>query len=254
MPDLHSPAPVPGASLARLLARLTGRHAAPPTHSAADRLGAWLDWQRAVALSHALDDAPDVPDADAAGGDAGSPDDGADGADADERIADDCRRRRATLEAAITDDARDWTLPLRPRRGQTGTDATAGAAEVLRHCQGLQRDMQAATGRLRGELRERLARRPNGHARLAGIDAVMEGLLAPREHALLAPVIPTLVARFEHLHALHGAGEPPPAAGPDAWRARFRTEARQVLLAELDLRFQPIEALLAALRTPRLDA
>ncbi|GGK14411.1 DUF3348 family protein [Luteimonas terricola] len=255
MLQVQTPAPVPGASLARLLARLTGLHATPPTHSAADRLGDWLDWQRAVALSRVLDDAPaSVPGADVAGTDAGaatatgSPD------DADARIADDYRRRRAALEDAITDDARDWTLPLRPRPAETGTGAAAGAAAVLRHCQGLQRDMQAATGRLRGDLRERLAQGPAGHARLAGIDAAMEGLLAPREHALLAPVVPALVARFERLHALHGAVERSSAAGSGAWRASFRSEARQVLLAELDLRFQPIEALLAALRSPRLDA
>src|SRR5690606_33594852 len=159
-----------------------------------------------------------------------SADDAADADDADARIADDCQRRRATLEAAIADDARDWTLPLRPRRGETGTDAAAGADAVLRHCQGLQRDMQAAAGRLRGDLRERLARRSSGHARLAGVDAVMEGLLAPREYALLAPVIPALVARFGQLHAVHGTDTPPAATASAEWRARFRNEARQVLL------------------------
>lgn len=248
----HAPlrVPVPGATLARQLARLAGQDAVPPAQSPADRLGDWLDWQRAVALSRALDDAPAADPVGPAASPAGA---GADGASAGAGDpVEDCRGIRAALGDAIADDARDWTRPRWPRAGDPGSGLAAGAGAVQRHCLGLQRDMQAASGRLRGELRERLARHSPGAARLAAVDAVMEGLLAPREHALLAPVVPALVARFEQLHARHhpeaGAGaEPSPG---DAWRARFRGEARQVLLAELDLRFQPIEALLAALRTP----
>lgn len=229
MPETPTRAPVPGAALPRLLARLGGAgprlHARPP----ADLLGEWLDWQRAVALSRALDG--DVPPA-----------------EAPEAVAAGSHDVRATLEAAIADDVRDWTRPLYPRAGDDGNGLAAGAAAVQHHCQGLQRDAQAATGRLRGELRERLERRGGDAARLAAVDAVMEGMLAPREHALLAPLVPALVARFERLHARAGSD----AAGhdtPSAWRERFRGEARQLLLAELDLRFQPIEALLAALRS-----
>lgn len=256
MLHVHTPATVSGAPLARLLARLAGRPALPPTHSAAARLGEWLDWQRAVSLSRALDDDP------AASDQAANPDGpGAAGAEtrgvakaADGRIAADCARTRAALEVAIGDDDRDWTLPLHPRGSEDASGAAAGAAAVQRHCQGLQRDLQAASGRLRGELRERLARRAGGAARLAAADAVMEGLLAPREHALLVPVVPALVAHFEQLHARHAAQGPRPPAADRAWRASFRSGARQVLLAELDLRFQPIEALLAVLRSPRPDA
>ena len=42
-----------------------------------------------------------------------------------------------------------------------------------------------------------------------------------------------------------------PDGSPDsAWRALFRRDLQDALLAELDLRFHPIDALLAALRTP----
>src|SRR5690606_6877444 len=173
-----SRASVPGAALARQLARLSGGAPLPPAPSPADLLGDWLDWQRAVALSRALDLAPPEP-APAVG------DPGDDPSPAEQR-----RAGRAALEAAITDDGRDWTRPLRPRPGDDGTAAAAGAAAVRRHCQGLQRDMHAATGRLRGELRERLEHRGGDAARLAAVDATMEGLLAPREHALLEPVVP----------------------------------------------------------------
>ena len=249
----RSRAPVPGATLPRLLARLEALEPVQPTQAPAELLGDWLDWPRAVALSRALEGEPAA--------EAGSLDASDDG---DECLAAECRHLRQTLGDAIADETRDWTLPLHPRRGEDGRGANAGAAAVQRHCRNLQHDMQAATGRLRGELREQLAQRGGGKARLAAVDAVMEGLLAPREHALLVPVVPALVARFERLHALHASAD----AGADAdananaaapgtlaaWRDRFRGEARQVLLAELDLRFQPIEALLAALRNPGPDA
>jgi hypothetical protein len=41
----------------------------------------------------------------------------------------------------------------------------------------------------------------------------------------------------------------PPALAPGAWLDVFRKDMQSVLLAELDLRFQPVEGLLAALRT-----
>ncbi len=40
-----------------------------------------------------------------------------------------------------------------------------------------------------------------------------------------------------------------PALTPGAWLDVFRKDMQSVLLAELDLRFQPVEGLLAALRT-----
>ena len=260
----RSRAPVPGATLPRLLARLEALEPVQPTQAPADLLGDWLDWQRAVALSRALDDVPQAPEPEAAEHAGMTPDGTASacGPDAPAALASGVLERRAALVDAIEDDARDWTRPLRPRPGEDGMGAAAGAGAVQRHCQGLQRDLQSAVGRLRGELREQLAQRGGGKARLAAVDAVMEGLLAPREHALLVPVVPALVARFERLHALNagadagadaGAGAAAPVA-PAGWRDRFRAEARQVLLAELDLRFQPIEALLAALRSPGPDA
>ncbi|WP_287814619.1 DUF3348 family protein, partial [Achromobacter sp.] len=47
-------------------------------------------------------------------------------------------------------------------------------------------------------------------------------------------------------------GVPPPALPaptPGAWLETFRKDMRSVLLAELDVRLQPVEGLLATLRT-----
>ncbi len=62
----RSRAPVPGATLPRLLARLEALESVQPTQAPADLLGDWLDWQRAVALSRALDDVPQAPEPEAA--------------------------------------------------------------------------------------------------------------------------------------------------------------------------------------------
>jgi hypothetical protein len=67
----------------------------------------------------------------------------------------------------------------------------------------------------------------------------MEVALTPREHTALAKVSDLLAQRFARLQA---------GAQPH-WLDAFRREMQSVLRAELDLRFQPVDALLAALRT-----
>ena len=114
-------------------------------------------------------------------------------------------------------------------------DITAFRQRYLVH----QRAMQSATGRLRGPLRDALSQVSPEMARLAAVDAVMEQALSPREHALLAKVPDLLERRFERLRE---------AVNP-AWLNTFRRDMQSVLLAELDVRFQPVEGLLAALRT-----
>ncbi|MBP7657891.1 MAG: DUF3348 family protein, partial [Pseudoxanthomonas sp.] len=104
--------------------------------------------------------------------------------------------------------------------------------------------MLTGTGPLRGRLRDALAQRGGDLARLAEVDAVMEMTLSPREQTLLAHTPTLLGLHFERLRAA-ADGSP-----DSAWRALFRRDLQDALLAELDLRFHPIDALLAALRTP----
>lgn len=200
----------------RRLARLGDLHIPSAGPGLSERLGQWVDWNRAIALSRALDGAP-------AAGAAGIPVEGEEAA---------CARVRATLQAAIF---RTDTLDA-----LTGDDT----APFRRHCLDLQRSMQAATGQLRGRLRDALATGSPAQARLAEVDAVMEMTLSPREQALLAATPALLCTHFDRLKLAY-------ADDPDAaWLAGFRRDLRDVLLAELDVRFHPIEGLLAALRSP----
>ncbi|MEW5836496.1 MAG: DUF3348 family protein [Pseudomonadota bacterium] len=205
---------VRGPTFIRLLARLAAMDVAAPGGSVPDRLGQWLDWKHALSLAAALDGHPAAHEASAA-----TLDD----------LPAECARARETLLAAI----RNETL--------LAADAAAEPdfAPYRQACLARQRAMQATTGRLRGRLRDALAQGSADAARLAAVDAVMEVALTPREHALLAKVPALLEQRFERLRA----------GGTIQWLDTFRRDMQGVLLAELDLRFQPVDALLAALRT-----
>ncbi|PPK46003.1 uncharacterized protein DUF3348 [Trinickia symbiotica] len=240
-------------TLIRLLARLADARIPESTQSLSERLSQWLDWTDAIAMSTALAATPaPVSDTQAA-------------------IASDeneCSRVRASLADAI---ARDSVLAIEKRSRSTHGARREGLVDadevvdytVFRHCYlSMQQAMDASIGKLRERLRRSLAAKRPALAQLAAVDAVMERALSAREHNLLTAIPDLLNVRFERLRqasqdaaAAHDddreghaeSGNPP--APHDAWLDAFRHEMRSVLLAELSLRFQPVEGLLAALRT-----
>lgn len=248
--------PVRGPTFIRLLARFSEGEVAAPDPSLSDRLSHWIDWTRAVALSRALDGAPAAPAVAAPGADTSGID--TSGAGGDHTEAADCARARAALTEAITQDpvfapaGGGSDAPPLDATGQVGFEAFR--KRHLAH----QRAIQSSTGRLRGRLRDRLAAQAGDQARLADVDAAMELVLSPREHSLLAAVPDLLEAHFQRLRDaasessgdshgdLLGQQTAPIASG--AWLDGFRRDLQHALLAELELRFQPIEGLLAALR------
>lgn len=210
--------PTAAPAFVRLLARLGGADLPDAGPVLSERLGQWIDWNRAVSLSRALDGAA-APEAGTAAG--------------VDTHAQAVARARTSQADAI-------------RRGAPA-DADADAddfAPYRRYCLERQRAMLTATGPLRGRLRDALAQRGGDLARLAEVDAVMEMTLSPREQSLLAHTPTLLGLHFERLRAA-ADGTP-----DSAWRAIFRRDLQDALLAELDLRFHPIDALLAALGTP----
>jgi hypothetical protein len=209
---------VRGPTFIRLLARLADVDVAASAQPLPERLGQWLDWKQALALADALDRQPAVPSV---------------AAPALGELHAECLRAREALARAIEEDpllAPGASAPAEP-----------DYAAFRQFCLARQRALQATTGRLRGKLRDALASASADLARLAEVDAVMEAALTPREHGLLGRVPELLAQRFERLRA---AGHAAPS-----WLDGFRRDMRNVLLAELDLRFQPVDALLAALAT-----
>ncbi|HEY0295456.1 MAG TPA: DUF3348 domain-containing protein [Bordetella sp.] len=237
--------PLPGPAFIRLLARLTDVDVPPSRHALSDRLSHWVDWNRAIVLSRALD---------------GSPAPGTDAPAFGSTEEAECARLRTSLAQAILEAPELNPTAQSPDPG-TADDPAPGPAldfSVFRkRYVARQQAMQTATGYLRGRLRDMLAAQSGERARLAEIDAVMELTLSPREQTLLAAVPTLLGEHFERLRQ----GEAPPAqddtpppqdptpAAQRAWLEGFRRDMQQLLLAELDVRFQPIDGLLAALRT-----
>ncbi|MHA6896117.1 DUF3348 domain-containing protein [Ralstonia pseudosolanacearum] len=234
-----------GPTLVRLLARLAQIDVPESGQSLSDRLSRWLGWTDAIALSTALSQSPpaNALDAPSAGKDAASL----------------CARARTALAQAIagTGEAhgRRGAPAQVPARGAS-MDATADYADFRQRYLALQQTMQMEIADLRARLRRMLSAQTPDMARLAVLDASLEQALDAQERNLLARVPTLLGTHFERLRdaerqRLADAHAPQNAASapPGAWVDVFRRDMQSVLLAELEIRFQPVEGLLAALRT-----
>lgn len=231
--------PLQGPAFIRLLAGLTSAAPAASSTSLSERLSEWLDWTRAVALSRALDGRRSAHDV-------------ASSASGDDHH-EECKRVRAVLVARIHAMTEPASAPPRSATAVAKDEPALEFGPLRERYRDLQQSVQAEVGRLRGHLRDTLASGSADMARLAEVDAVMELTLTPREHALLGSVQALLAEHFERLRDAAVESRDPllPTTQPPedaAWLERFRQDMGDVLLAELDVRFQPVEGLLAALR------
>jgi hypothetical protein len=243
-----------GSALVRLLSRLSQVDVREPRQVTADRLSQWFGWTDAISLSAALNGNP-----------AASPSGVRAGASAEEN---ECNRVRAALTSAI---AQDSTFVQKPASAPTKADKAGKAAKATnaspedtaidtpaasaatatptdfapyrQRYLARQQAMDAAVGPLRGRLRARLAGKSPAMARLAAVDVVMEQVLGAQERSLLGSVPTLLEKHFKRLRQ----------AAPEGWLDAFHQDARDVLLAELELRFQPVDGLLEALRAEHKD-
>jgi len=286
-------------ALVRLLAGLADAGVSAPGQPLAERLGQWLGWADAIALSAALNGAPPAVPA---------------GAAAEEGAG---QGEYALLRASLRDAIAAVNAPPATRRRGPWGGSNAGKAKAApvdyptyrQRYVSLQQKMETRIAELRARLRGMLASRTPEMARLALVDAAMEQALAQREQTLLLKVPALLEDYFNRLRqtqeesgeyaqaasdaallqarrdaaprlSQHPSGEgaggssvldghgamvgqadgssspprhmpAPSASAPPAqpaWLDVFRKDMQSVLLAELDLRLQPIEGLLAALR------
>ncbi|WP_025596772.1 DUF3348 domain-containing protein [Burkholderia sp. WSM2230] len=227
-----------GPALVRLLARFAQVDVPEPRQSLSDRLSQWLGWTDAIALSSALTGAP--PAVPASARTFGSAEEA------------ECARVRTSFVNTI---AGDSAFANAKRRGSAYAGPPAAPVDYAlfrQRYQAMQQSMETGVGNLRGRLRALLAATTPAMGRLAVLDAVMERALAERERSLLANLPMLLAGHFERLR---DAGQQAEAAEsmapgtPGAWLDVFRKDMQSVLLAELDIRLQPVEGLLAALRT-----
>ena len=204
-------------SLVRLLADLGATGGPAPTGpSFAARLGSWLNWTDAIALSAVL--ATPVPSATSAAT-----------ASAPAAAAQALATLRADITRSISTDPIFHPSPAAP----APTDLMPYRLRHTAH----QRSMGSRIDTVRAQLRQTMAAGSPALAHLAAIDAVLDDGLAQRERTQLA-VVPSLLARRQAQLQQQR---------PDDWQDSFGRELQAVLFAELDLRLQPTLGLLAAM-------
>ena len=117
-----------------------------------------------------------------------------------------------------------------------------------------QRRMESRIGALRTQVRGALTQASTRLAQLAALDDAMATAFGEREQRLMAGLPALLERRFErlldeHRKAMQASGQPDdPAAWrqPGGWLAAFEQLWRQALLAELDLRLEPVAGMIEA--------
>lgn len=250
--------------LVRLLADLTAdvaAVAATSKQSFAEKLGLWLDWPDAISLAAALnsESSASLP-VGRAGGHSGAQ---SAVRSAENAVLLDYVRVRTELVDAMLSDPVLTTDPQVTKRSTPAPvvlkrSAPEHAPEFstyrrvhLQH----QRAMVAALGPLRSQVRVGLSRVSPALGRLAALDTVLDEALGARERHLFAKVPVVLEKHFDRLRKAHQAEQAQAAGGrlPDgsapaaAWLADYCKAMQAVMLAELELRLQPIEGMLEAM-------
>ena len=210
--------PLTASTFIRALAALNDVPAPEAPDAFAQRLAQWFDWTHAFSLSAALSDAS----------------------------------VRSALAKAIADAPAGGAEPRRIVRPLAGAVAAAEApadfATYRQRYTQCQLAMETQIVPLRRRLRSTLADRSSALAKLAELDTVMEQVVGAQERALLSTIAGRLEPRFDQLRGTQDASSPDAPSRPGPWLERFRQEMRSLLLAELDLRLQPVEGLLEACR------
>jgi len=214
--------PFNSTTLIRLLAELTVADVADSKQSFAERLAHWLNWTDAISLSVALNGSTvKAPD-----GQSGAP---------------------SSASSAAKEFARVRTALANALAAKGAPAAAPDYAPYHHHYVSQQRAMEAGIGPLRAQVRSALADQSPASSRLAALDAVLDDVLREREHSLLSTVPLLLEKHFERLRKAHQETHADTQASDDAWLAIYCKDMQGVLLAELNLRLQPVEGLLEAL-------
>ncbi len=230
-PVIRAPANI--ARLVRLLAGIAAAPGAPAKQPFAERLGQWLGWADAISLCALLDGGALTPPGAALGvGVTAGP-----GASPAAALA----RLQAETVQAIAGDAVFAA-------GAPPTDFQA----YRRSHAAQQRAMAVRVGGLREQVRATLMQHSASLRQLAALDLLMDRVVGAQERSILSTLPGWLEQRFAQLRerqagaVAHGpAGELADNAGD--WHATFGQEMRALLLAELELRLQPVLGLIEAL-------
>lgn len=133
------------------------------------------------------------------------------------------------------------------RQAEAADEEGADYASHHRRYRQQQSNMASKIAPLRAHVRQVLAKASPPLRQLANLDAVMEQTLGGREQNLLACVPLYLEKRFEQLRQTPTDGLHTAQQGlPTARSSLFSKELQEVLLAELDVRLEPVVGLIEA--------
>ena len=161
-------------------------------------------------------------------------------------IAEEVQRVRSALVALVKTASEE--------RPASALDTSVTFAPYRQRYLDQQRQMALRIGPLRERVRQVLSAASPPLKQLATIDAALDEMLAGREQQLLASVPALLKRRFEHLRHAHqqlrDATQPPDDRAmwrqPSHWPDQFGQELQAVLLAELEVRLEPVTGLTEA--------
>ena len=223
-----------------------------PRLDVAEQLSQWLSTVDAVALSralHALEstDSPAIPH---------------------KQHPVDSRALQAAFQSTRAELVELVTVPPAPvKPGRQRADNTSpdqpdpqAAAEFAVHVArylALHKQLDARVAALRLQLRQGLSVGPPGLRRLAALDAVLQQMLGAREQRLWASLPGHLERRMAQLRTAHeqhlkAAGrddDPHRWSLPGGWLHAFERDLQALLLAELQVRLEPVTGLLEAARS-----
>ncbi|WP_227664332.1 DUF3348 family protein [Marinobacter litoralis] len=138
---------------------------------------------------------------------------------------------------------------LRRKIGRYGEEVEAGdsvtAETYLNAWLVLQRKVAASSRQLRDKVRKAMKDHNQDLARLAELDSVFDHTMASYTSQCFSHISKVLEQRF---HSLQPSSDSPPETGhtPDDWLHRYCEDSQNLLLAELDVRLEPVLGLLEA--------
>jgi hypothetical protein len=260
-------------TLIRLLHEHAGADGAEAKLTFAERLSQWLGWTDAIALSAVLNGSGSTPVPSTVATGRFMPARGV--------LAEVDRVRTDLAHAIHTDRVIAPQPPARVKPAKTTKRPSAQAlaadppaappddpadfAPCRRQLTAHQRTMTERIATLRADVRLALTNQSAALGQLAAVDAVMDDALAAREKHVLSLVPALLERRFDKLlaenqapadaavpephpaQAESAAATPPAPPAPPPWRIACGREMQDVLLAELDLRLQPVQGMVDAL-------
>lgn len=147
--------------------------------------------------------------------------------------------RRALVKAMTVNDlsgagGKPAPRPILPP--QTPLEAETEYGPYRRRYLDQQRQMELRIEPFRDHVRQTVAAASPGLRQLAMLDAVLEETLGGREQKLLSTVPALLEKRFERLKETQAGG----------WQQAFGQELQAILLAEMNLRLEPVAGLIEA--------